>query len=96
MMNKLLVTAAALALTAVSASAETIRWARAGDSITLDPHSQNEGPTHALAHQMYDPLLQRDMSGAITPAWVGQARTFLAGGRGHCPRGQPRSPPVVC
>lgn len=57
MMNKLLVTAAALALTAVSASAETIRWARAGDSITLDPHSQNEGPTHALAHQMYDPLL---------------------------------------
>ena len=67
MMNKLLVTAAALALTAVSASAETIRWARAGDSITLDPHSQNEGPTHALAHQMYDPLLQRDMSGTIIP-----------------------------
>ena len=67
MINKLLVTAAALALTAMSASAETIRWARAGDSITLDPHSQNEGPTHALAHQMYDPLLQRDMSGAIIP-----------------------------
>ena len=44
MMNKLLVTAAALALTAVSASAETIRWARAGDSITLDPHSPNEDP----------------------------------------------------
>ena len=47
---------------------ETIRWARAGDSITLDPHAQNEGPTHALAHQMYDALLQRDMSGAIIPS----------------------------
>ncbi len=39
MINKLLVSAAVLALTAMSASAETIRWARAGDSITLDPHS---------------------------------------------------------
>ena len=47
------------------ASAETIRWARAGDSLTMDPHAQNEGPTHALAHQIYDSLLQRDMSGAI-------------------------------
>ena len=74
MINKLLVTAAALALTAMSASAETIRWARAGDSITLDPHSQNEGPTHALAHQMYDPLLQRDMSGAIIPVWPPNGR----------------------
>ena len=51
----------------INQSEETIRWARAGDSITLDPHSQNEGPTHALAHQMYDPLLQRAMSGALLP-----------------------------
>ena len=50
------------------ASAETIRWARAGDSLTMDPHAQNEGPTHALAHQIYDSLLQRDMSGAIIPS----------------------------
>ena len=34
------------------ASAETLRWARSGDSLTLDPHAQNEGPTHALAHQI--------------------------------------------
>ena len=39
------------------AFAETIRWARAGDSLTMDPHAQNEGPTHALAHQIYDSLL---------------------------------------
>lgn len=50
------------------ASAETLRWARAGDSLTLDPHAQNEGPTHTLAHQMYEPLLQRDMTGAVIPA----------------------------
>jgi peptide/nickel transport system substrate-binding protein len=57
-----------MALIPISASAETIRWARAGDSITLDPHAQNEGPTHALAHQMYDALVQRDMSGSIIPS----------------------------
>ncbi|MDX1737904.1 MAG: ABC transporter substrate-binding protein, partial [Alphaproteobacteria bacterium] len=56
----------ATALTA--AQAETLRWARAGDSLTLDPHAQNEGPTHTLAHQMYEPLLQRDMAGQIIPA----------------------------
>ncbi|MEM7566712.1 MAG: ABC transporter substrate-binding protein, partial [Pseudomonadota bacterium] len=50
------------------ANAETLRWARAGDSLTLDPHAQNEGPTHTLAHQIYEPLLQRDMSGEIIPA----------------------------
>ena len=57
-----------LALAAGAASAETLRWARAGDSLTLDPHAQNEGPTHTLAHQIYEPLLQRDMSGEIIPA----------------------------
>ncbi|MBO6676365.1 MAG: ABC transporter substrate-binding protein [Rhizobiales bacterium] len=51
-----------------AANAETLRWARVGDSLTLDPHAQNEGPTHTLAHQMYEGLLQRDMSGAIIPA----------------------------
>lgn len=57
------------ATTALSAAnAETLRWARAGDSLTLDPHAQNEGPTHALAHQMYEPLLHRDMAGQIIPA----------------------------
>ena len=51
-----------------AASAETLRWARAGDSLTLDPHAQNEGPTHTLAHQIYEPLLMRDMAGEIIPA----------------------------
>ncbi|WGH80205.1 ABC transporter substrate-binding protein [Jannaschia ovalis] len=57
-----------LALTAGAASAETLRWARAGDSLTLDPHAQNEGPTHTLAHQIYEPLIIRDQTGAFEPA----------------------------
>lgn len=59
---------AAVLLVAGPADAETLRWARAGDSLTLDPHAQNEGPTHTLAHQMYEGLLQRDMVGEIIPA----------------------------
>ena len=60
--------AALLATTALSTSAETLRWARAGDALTLDPHAQNEGPTSALGHQIMEPLVMRDMTGAIVPA----------------------------
>ncbi|SIT13460.1 peptide/nickel transport system substrate-binding protein [Roseivivax lentus] len=60
--------AALLASTSLAASAETLRWARAGDSLTLDPHAQNEGPTHTLAHQIYEPLIIRDMSGEFQAA----------------------------
>ena len=66
--TRLVVGVAAGFFVSTLASAETIRWARAGDSLTMDPHAQNEGPTHALAHQIYDSLLQRDMSGAIIPS----------------------------
>ena len=59
--------ASAMALCAGVASAETLNWANNGDSLTLDPHAQNEGPTHTVAHQIYEPLLMRDMSGAIVP-----------------------------
>ena len=59
---------ALLATTALGANAETLRWARAGDSLTLDPHAQNEGPTHTIAHQIYEPLIIRDMTGQFEPA----------------------------
>ena len=68
MFKKLVIPAVMISFTVASASAETVRWARAGDAITMDPHAQNEGPTHALNHQIYDSLLQRDMSGAIIPS----------------------------
>ena len=72
-----LLSIALMASTAVGASAETLRWARAGDSLTLDPHAQNEGPTHTLAHQIYEPLIIRDMNGhfqaALATDWAPSA-----------------------
>lgn len=63
-----LLTATILSTTSVFATAETLRWARAGDSLTMDPHSQNEGPTHALAQQIYEPLISPDMEAKPIPA----------------------------
>ena len=68
MLRTLLCTATALALVAPAVSAETLKWARAGDALTLDPHAQNEGPTSSLAHQIMEPLVMRDMTGAMVPA----------------------------
>jgi peptide/nickel transport system substrate-binding protein len=62
-----LLVATALLSTTTLANAETLRWARAGDALTLDPHSQNEGPSHTMRHQMYEPLIIRDTSGAFVP-----------------------------
>lgn len=62
------VLAAVMAIMAAPVSAETLRWARAGDALTLDPHAQNEGPTHTIRHQMYEPLIIRDTTGAFEPA----------------------------
>jgi peptide/nickel transport system substrate-binding protein len=63
-----LLAAAALMSTTALVNAETLRWARSGDALTLDPHSQNEGPTHTIRHQMYEPLVIRDVTGAFEPA----------------------------
>lgn len=68
MLKHILITAVMVSASITSASAESIRWARAGDAITMDPHAQNEGPTHTLNHQIYDSLVQRDMSGAMIPS----------------------------
>ncbi|NOD76420.1 MULTISPECIES: ABC transporter substrate-binding protein [unclassified Ruegeria] len=67
-MNKPILALALLMTTTSLANAETLRWARSGDALTLDPHSQNEGPTHTVRHQMYEPLIIRDTSGAFEPA----------------------------
>lgn len=64
----MLLAATALTVLGGATSAETLRWARAGDALTLDPHAQNEGPTSALAHQIMEPLVVRDMTGAMVPA----------------------------
>ena len=61
------VAATALVLSGMAATAETIRWARVGDSLTLDPHSQNEGPTHTVAHHIYETLVERELDGSLSP-----------------------------
>src|SRR5262245_24436552 len=59
---------AAAALCAVSiAEAKTLRWASQGDALTLDPHSQNEGPTTAMNGHVYEALISRDPSLAKVP-----------------------------
>ena len=60
--------AAVLLASTAPLNAETLRWARSGDALTLDPHAQNEGPTHTIRHQMYEPLIIRDVSGAFEAA----------------------------
>jgi peptide/nickel transport system substrate-binding protein len=67
---------AATALTAVSAEARTLRWARVGDSLTLDPHAQNEGATHTLAHHVYEPLAMRNQKGDLVPGLATSWRTL--------------------
>ena len=65
---RLMLGAAAVALAfAGAANAETLRWARVADALTLDPHSQNEGPTHTLNHHIYETLVGRAVDGTLTP-----------------------------
>src|SRR5215813_8239175 len=58
-----------LALAGSTADARALKWARSGDALTLDPHAQNEGPTHNLMHLIYEPLVDRDTrDGSLMPA----------------------------
>jgi peptide/nickel transport system substrate-binding protein len=50
-----------------TAEAKSLKWARSGDALTLDPHAQNESPTHNLMHQIYEPLVVRDSEGKLAP-----------------------------
>lgn len=60
--------AIALAATSTQALAEnTFRWTSQGDALTLDPHSQNEGPTLATNGMMYESLVTRDTDLALQP-----------------------------
>ena len=52
--------AAAVLCVAFTADAKTLRWASQGDALTLDPHSQNEGPTTAMNSHVYEGLISRD------------------------------------
>ena len=59
---------AALAAMATAADARAVKWARAADALTLDPHGQNEGPTIAFNGQVYEALIARDNANKLIPA----------------------------
>ena len=62
-----LLASAAVVMIGAAASAETLRWARVADALTLDPHSQNEGPTSTLLHHVYETLVSRAVDGSLQP-----------------------------
>ncbi len=65
--SALLLSAAMVGTGLSAASAETLRWARVGDALTLDPHSANEGPTSTLLHHIYETLVSRGLDGSLNP-----------------------------
>jgi peptide/nickel transport system substrate-binding protein len=69
MKTKKLFTVSAIAiLTAGAVSAENVlRWTSQGDALTVDPHSQNEGPTMAMNGQFYEALVTRDEAMLLKP-----------------------------
>lgn len=55
-------------MTAMPASAENVlRWTSQGDALTLDPHSQNEGPTNSMNGQIYEALVARSWDMKLDP-----------------------------
>jgi peptide/nickel transport system substrate-binding protein len=68
---------AALLLSTFSAVAETVRWGRAGDAATLDPHAAADGYTQQLLHNIYEPLIRFEpggaVSGVLAASWLSSA-----------------------
>lgn len=63
-----LIAALSAALISAGVTAKPFRWAGAGDPLTMDPHSQNEGLTNAMNGQVYEKLLRYDKKLQLTPA----------------------------
>ncbi|MFN9474704.1 ABC transporter substrate-binding protein [Acidovorax sp.] len=68
--KKLAVTAvfAALAASSMVASAQTIRVANQGDSLSMDPHSLNESLQLSVTGNVYEPLVGRNKDLSLAPA----------------------------
>ncbi len=50
-----------------AAEARPVKWASAGDALTIDPHGQNEGLTTTVVQHMYEALTERDHAGKLHP-----------------------------
>ena len=62
-----LVLAVFFAFVSTQSFAKTIKWSMQGDSLTLDPHAQNEGPTTQVSRQIYEALVTRGLDMTIGP-----------------------------
>jgi len=62
-----LVLAIFLSFVSTQSFAKTIKWSMQGDSLTLDPHAQNEGPTTQVSRQVYEALVTRGLDMSIGP-----------------------------
>ncbi len=60
--------ALALALAALPAQAQTLRWAAQNDILTMDPHSQNHATTNAILMHAYEGLTRYGAKYDIEPA----------------------------
>lgn len=58
---------AALVVTSPALAENVLRWTSQGDALTIDPHSQNEGPTIAMNGQIYESLVTRDADLKLQP-----------------------------
>ena len=59
-MRRLALAAALLCGTALTASAQTLRWANDGDVNSMDPYTRNETLLLAFNSHIYEPLVRRE------------------------------------
>ena len=64
---KIIIALLFVVFTTSSWAANTIKWSMKGDSLTLDPHAQNEGPTTMVSRQVYEALITRGLDMSIGP-----------------------------
>ena len=58
---------ASFVLVSATLEAKTFRWASAGDILTMDPHSQNEGLNNPMNAHVYESLVTRGKTMALEP-----------------------------
>lgn len=66
-MTKKTLLALSLLSAALLSHAQTLRWAGAGDPLTLDPYAQNESLTNVFNGQVYEFLIARDKQLNLVP-----------------------------
>src|SRR5205085_351821 len=78
LLRSFLAFAAVLLMVAIASPAEarSLRWARAGDAVTLDPHATDEPLGYALIHQIYETLLTRNAKGELVGELATSWRTM--------------------